>query len=309
MKIATVIPSYNAENYIADALTSVLNQTEQVHEIIVVDDCSTDSTRGVASNFPVTLLKTKENLGHANARNVALDATDADIIFWLDADDTWEPEHVETLLSLTRDFPEADVVYSGIKWFGLKNHQWSNFPCERAPKHLTIESFERTLVPAMSVATRTIALRNIGGFNAQIRYAPDFDLWLRMSLASKFVCTSKITANYRTHDSQISSQPIRQIKSVYAARMRFLSNARENDPLLACKLERKLEEIVHTDLADAWNRRQGERLRFLYHFSQTFGYKHVHRRYFVKRVVPMQAIRAYDKLQALLHSRPTGDSR
>jgi glycosyltransferase involved in cell wall biosynthesis len=301
MKTATVIPCYNAEKYLAEALKSVLSQTERVDEIIVVDDCSTDSTRTVASNFPVTVLKTTENLGHANARNVAIEKTDADLIFWLDSDDTWESNHVATLLSLIGEYPEADVAYSGIKWFGLKTHEWNNFPCERAPKHLTLESFEQTLVPAMSVATRTSALQKIGGFNAEIRYAPDFDLWLRMSLVSKFVCTSRITANYRTHSSQISSQPIRQIKSVYDTRMRFLRYAKINNPLLAGKLESKLTEILRRDLADAWNRRQGERLRFLYKFSQTLGYQAIHRQYHAKRVVPMRAMRTYDKLQAALH--------
>lgn len=303
MKIAAVIPSYNAEKFLPAAINSVLQQTVKVDEIFVVDDCSTDSSLAVASELPVSVLKTDENLGHANARNLAIKSTDADVTFWLDADDTWEPDHVATLLSLLEKFPDADVAYSGIRWFGLKTHVWSNFPCEQTPKHLTIESFEQTLVPAMSVATRTPALRKAGGYNSKIRYAPDFDLWLRMSLASKFVCTSKITANYRTHESQISSQPIRQIKSVYATRLRFLNEVSATAPTLACQLEEKLEEILRKDLAESWNRRQSERLRFLYDFSNKLGNDNLTRPYRTKRFLPMYAIRAYDRIQSIAKHR------
>src|SRR4051794_6385105 len=115
--ITAIIPCYNAEPFLAEAIESVLCQTRPVGEIIVVDDCSTDESVRVASRYGVKLLRTGCNSGHATARNLGIAAAQGELIAWLDADDRWEPHHCETVCGLLDRFPEAAVAYSAVQCF------------------------------------------------------------------------------------------------------------------------------------------------------------------------------------------------
>lgn len=225
--ITTIIPCYNAEIYLAEAIESVLAQTRATDEILVVDDCSTDSSREIASQYPVALLQTPTNSGHATARNIGINAARGEIIAWLDADDYWEPNHLETVVGLLDQFPEAGVAFSGVRFFGDRDGFWTNFPCDGEPKDVFESCARTTVVPAMSAVTRRAELLEVGGFDESVRVAPDFDLWLRMSLTSRFVSTSDITSNYRWHNAQISSrQRFKQTVSMFRSRNQVATSLR-----------------------------------------------------------------------------------
>ena len=91
--ISVIIPAYNVEGFIAEAFASVASQTKSVHEILVIDDGSTDGTaawlRDMAQNDPRLRVLTSNRLGPSGARNVGLTAATQSIIAFLDADDAW----------------------------------------------------------------------------------------------------------------------------------------------------------------------------------------------------------------------------
>lgn len=234
--VSTIIPCYNSEKYLCEAIESVLLQTRSADEILVVDDCSTDSSREIAARYPIILLQTSKNSGHATARNLGIQAAKGDIIAWLDADDYWELDHLETVVGLLDIFPEATVAFSGVRFFGTKEGVWAGFPCDDEPKDIFEFCAKTTVVPAMSAITRKGALIKVGGFDEKIHVAPDFDLWLRMSLDSLFVSTSKITSNYRWHNEQIStSKQFEQAVSVF--RSRYQNAAVLHNSQDACRAE------------------------------------------------------------------------
>jgi glycosyltransferase involved in cell wall biosynthesis len=111
--ITALVPCFNAERYLDEAIASIRAQTRPVDQIIVVDDCSTDASRIVAKRHGVVLVQTPVNSGHATARNLGIAAADGDVIAWLDADDYWAPNHVETVVGLLERFPQAAVAFSG----------------------------------------------------------------------------------------------------------------------------------------------------------------------------------------------------
>src|SRR5262245_29244714 len=189
MKISVIIPTYNAEPFLGDALRSVFAQTRQPDEVLVVDDCSTDRSRDVARTFPVTLLSTQHNSGHAAARNLGIAAATGDVLVWIDADDLFEPNHIDVVCGLLETYSDAHVSFSGVRYFGARTELWTNFPCSAGPRRIFRECFERTVVPAISAATRRDALISVGGFDESIRIAPDFDFWLRLSRQYQFVST------------------------------------------------------------------------------------------------------------------------
>lgn len=253
--ITAIIPCYNAESYLAEAIESVLAQTRPVDEIVVVDDCSTDDSRAIARRYPVTILQTPSNRGHAAARNLGIEASRGDVIAWLDADDYWEPNHCEVVVALMERYPEVGVAFSKARRVGLRSGLWPDSPCDYQPRDVFWHCFERTIVPAMSVITRKEAINRVGRCNDEVRIAPDFDLWLRMSRHYPFVSTPEATSNYRWHGNQISSDPAKQIRSMFAARLRLAAQLRrDGEKNLAQQVENKAVDYWDTLLTDAWSR-------------------------------------------------------
>jgi glycosyltransferase involved in cell wall biosynthesis len=265
MKVSLIIPAYNAERYLPEALASVFRQTRPPDEVIVVDDSSVDRTRIVAREFPVTLLQTRQNSGHAAARNIGIDAATGDVLAWLDADDVFEPHHLETVCGLLEMHSDAAVAFSGVRLIGGRTGAWTDFPCSNAPRHVFRECFWSTIVPAMSVVTRREATVAVGAFDPTIRVAPDFDFWIRMSARYKFVSTNEITANYRWHGAQISASPHRQQRSVYKTRWRVYERLRkaelEGTGMNASRAADEIAWIWENDLLACWREGDATMLR------------------------------------------------
>src|SRR6266436_6780983 len=122
MRVSAIIPCYNAERWIGGALRSVAAQTYPPHEIIVIDDSSTDGSLAQIrqSGVPVKLL-TVSARNAAAARNAGIEAATGDWVALLDADDVWYPNHLaraEELLRATNDV----ALMSNHDWIDLKGH-------------------------------------------------------------------------------------------------------------------------------------------------------------------------------------------
>ena len=119
-KVYIITPAYNAADFITSTIESVLLQTYKNWNLVIVDDSSTDDTRDIVSNISkkesrIILLDSVEdrNLGPAHARNLGMDYAlkhDADFLFFLDSDDTYEPTYLEKMLIVAEEY-NADVVW------------------------------------------------------------------------------------------------------------------------------------------------------------------------------------------------------
>jgi len=271
--ISVVIPCYNAARYLAQALLSVFSQTRPADEVIVVDDHSTDGSVAIAEEHGAVVLRTATNSGHATARNLGIARARGPLIAWLDADDYWEPNHLEVVCGLLDRFPEAAVAFSRVRLVGARQGTFGKARCDR-PSILFRDAFCYTVVPAMSAVTRKSALEQVGGYSEAIRYAPDFDLWLRMSRHFRFVSSDLVTANYRWHDSQISAAPHNQWLSVYRSRLAMIDRLRvDGEAELAGQLESLLAECWEKDLSASWDRRRLDDLRFYASLSPMLPHK------------------------------------
>ena len=113
-KVSVIIPAYNAEKFIGEAIESVLNQTYKNIEIIVVDDGSKDNTYHIVKqNFgnQVKLIR-KKNGGVSSARNMGVKNAEGEFIAYLDADDYWLPQKLEIQLRCFEKFPECGLCYT-----------------------------------------------------------------------------------------------------------------------------------------------------------------------------------------------------
>lgn len=117
MEVSVVMPAYNAEKYIAEAISSVLNQSFPDFELIVLNDGSTDGTGGIVQRFAgqdkrIRLLNQAENRGAARTRNDGVQAARGEWVAFLDSDDIWIDTKLEKQLDFVRRYPEAVLTYT-----------------------------------------------------------------------------------------------------------------------------------------------------------------------------------------------------
>lgn len=195
MKISVVIPLYNKEKTILRAVASVLNQSEQDFELIVVDDGSTDSSyalvSSLADNLKIRLIH-QDNAGVSAARNRGVAEAKSDLIAFLDADDEWLSEFLETILKLQSQFPDADVFGTGYYFQdqdGVLRFPKTN-PLFETNKFMILDNYLEILrigLPfnSSSFAITRKAFDEIGGFPLGIQFGEDVDFWIRLSLIYK----------------------------------------------------------------------------------------------------------------------------
>jgi glycosyltransferase involved in cell wall biosynthesis len=191
--VSVVIPLYNKDPYIARALNSVLIQTIQNFEVIVVDDGSTDDGTNVVKGFgdPRVRLIQQENQGVSAARNYGVRESASDFIAFLDADDEWLPKHLEILLRLWEMYPEAGVYGTAylIKMKDLTT-QIAPFSSEipkepwegLLPNYFKAAALGEPPISASTGAVSKCVFNKMGGFKTEAWWAEDTDLWGRIAL-------------------------------------------------------------------------------------------------------------------------------
>jgi glycosyltransferase involved in cell wall biosynthesis len=201
-----VIPLYNKENHIHRALNSVLSQTVQDFEIIVIDDGSTDNGAAVVQNIldaRITLIR-QENAGVSSARNRGIDESCADFIAFLDADDEWKRDHLYNLHRLISDFPQAGI-YATAYEIMLPTGKLK-FPKIRflppLPWDGIMESYFKTAAESdPPVWTSTVCIPrkifgDVGNFCIGKRMGEDLDMWGRVALKYPVAYSRKVGATY-----------------------------------------------------------------------------------------------------------------
>ena len=264
LRFSAVIPCYNGERWLAEAIDSVRAQTRSVHEIIVVDDGSTDRSGEIAGSYSgVHVIEHGRNRGAGAARNSAIHGATGDAIAWLDADDMWRPNHVEVVGGLLERNPDAVAAFGAVQRFGLSDRLIVGYvPLTRVPEEALIHAFHDWLHTTIAGIVRRPAVLAIGGFDEADRYAEDFDLWLRLAHDHRFVATDQVTADSRWHDAQQSATPQRQLAAVYRYRRRFLDRLVSNgEHTLAAALEEEFRAIWLDDLNAALDTRDQRTFR------------------------------------------------
>lgn len=200
-KISVVIPLFNKEKAIRNTIQSVLNQTVQDFELIVVNDGSTDGSRQVVESIsdPRITLINKENAGVSSARNVGIKAASSDYIALLDGDDFWDKSFLEEQLKLIADFPNAAMW--GVNYAFIKGENCT--PCQqglgegfRGYVTCYFETNHNDLFCSSSVVIIRTVIKDIGYFDERICSSEDVDLWYRIILKYPVVYYDVVLAFY-----------------------------------------------------------------------------------------------------------------
>lgn len=212
--ISVVIPLYNKARYIQRALDSVLQQSVQTFEIIVVDDGSTDGGSEIVrtNTDPRIHLLQQKNAGVSAARNHGIAAAQADLIAFLDADDAWKPAFLATVQRLHHLFPNAGICATAYT-FGLANDVWiqpeftgiPNAPWEGIIPNYFKAGLGPPPVSASSAAIPRHIFADVGNFPVGVHRGEDLDLWLRIALNYPIAFSSTSQAIYFQDTTQRSA--------------------------------------------------------------------------------------------------------
>jgi len=182
--VAVIVPAYNRAKTIRRAIQSVLDQTYQDYVIIVVDDASMDDTAAAIAEFAdprVRLVRQTTNGGPAVARNTGIRASTSPLIAFLDSDDEWLPDKLEQQVGLMLDAPqEVGLIHCGYeRRVGAQTA--IRLPAARGRIYSQLLRGNVLAGGCSTILLRRACLEDVGMFDARLRHAEDYELWLRVA--------------------------------------------------------------------------------------------------------------------------------
>jgi glycosyltransferase involved in cell wall biosynthesis len=206
--ISALMPACNVEPYVADAIQSVVVQSQQDFELLIIDDGSTDGTKRVmercAAGDERIRFWTRENRGIARTRNELLAEARGEFVAWIDADDVAMPQWLEALQARLAANP-ADVV-AGCRVLLTDPDMLPICVAEHPTRHEEMDAMhlrgERSMMFGSTMMRRTV-VQAAGGFRERLVGAEDTDLLLRMAEAGRLACVDQVLYKYRQHAGSI----------------------------------------------------------------------------------------------------------
>ncbi len=246
--VSVIIPAYNAEEYVADAIDSALAQTYRPIEIIVADDGSTDGTAAVVQSYngPVQY-HYRENAGPAAARNLGLEHARGEYIAFLDADDLWHPQKVEVQVQTMEEQEGVGICGAGITSYRLdRQDAWGDVPDRITSHAITHETvLIKNRFATSTVMIRSAALRDAGKFYEGLFGPEDWDLWRRILRSWEGLHLEFPLAAYRERARSVSGDAARMLKNNLLVNARIL----RDNPKLSWVTKQRGRSFLHLDAA------------------------------------------------------------
>ncbi|MGV8048739.1 MAG: glycosyltransferase family 2 protein [Anaerolineaceae bacterium] len=207
-KISVIIPSYNCSDFITEALDSVFSQTYPLHEVIVVDDGSTDKTDEVIKKYSdrISYIK-QDNGGPAKARNTALKLATGEFLTFLDADDIWTPNKTETQIRVFLSKPNIGLVYS--RFVDFNNESGDDVQVRPSTLYsgmILNKLLTANLVGWPTVMVRKSVLDKVGYFHESLLTGEDTNLLIRIAREHEIYGLDEVLLRRRLHTNNLSNR-------------------------------------------------------------------------------------------------------
>lgn len=229
--VSIIIPTYNRASFIQQTILSVLDQTLQDFEIIIIDDNSNDNTKEIVDSFfhddRIIYLKNSKNMGPGAARNIGLKIAKGKYIAFLDSDDLWLPKKLETQIRYMEENPQFHLVYSNGWMINTKGETIQIYLNKRhnVEGNIFPDLLKRNFIMNITVMMRRGVFETIGLLNEDLSIVAveDYEYWLRVSMHFNIGYINEPLALYRIHTENIS-----KAKSVAILRQRVLKTILHN---------------------------------------------------------------------------------
>ncbi|MBZ0156709.1 MAG: glycosyltransferase family 2 protein [Alphaproteobacteria bacterium] len=265
--VSVIVPAYNCARYITDAIESVLEQTYRNTEIVVVNDGSTDNLKEVLLPYrergQIRYLY-QNNSGPSTARNKGMEVSRGEYLSFLDADDLFHPEHIESVVAFMRDYPRVDFVFTNYEVFGEGKvscrsgvDRWKKF---RSIPHYTLRHGQWLFVESITkyiiryggfaatscVSLRRGALEGIELFREGFFYGEDDDFFCRVNYRRKAGYIDRVLVRKREHgESLIHNRRNALRNTLHFIRLAELQREYyRDDPEIQEILDRKIPHLI-----------------------------------------------------------------
>ena len=200
-----IIPLYNKEKYIENAIKSIINQTFTDFELLIINDCSTDKSVEIASKFlseKVHLIHHEKNSGLAATRNTGIKKATSNYVTFLDADDLWKPHFLEKIFHLFQNFPEARIFRTNYEEIWNKTIKKPHNGSESLPTDFAgyVNFFKINLKQGLynhgSVCLHKEVYEKVGFYNENIQLSQDLDFNIRANYHFKLAYDNSVQMSY-----------------------------------------------------------------------------------------------------------------
>lgn len=286
--ISVVIPCFNGGRFLRETLASVLGQTRSAHEVIVIDDGSTDDSAAIAESFapPVRVIR-QRNQGESVARNRGIDEAKGDWVALLDADDLWDARKLERQVDCLKSSPDDCVcIYTDHFFYETDRIAAPPRPeFHRQPDARIRLLFDWCIIPSSAMIRRDVAASV--RFVESIRLGEDMIFFAQMSERGPIVRVPEALTGYRRSPNQQIRSPGFQIKKMRCLHDWFIAQGErypKNDQERF--FERLRQEIIETHDVAFWERRAADVRECRQAFSDIFGAAAQRPETFQKRLLP-----------------------
>jgi glycosyltransferase involved in cell wall biosynthesis len=276
-KVSVVIPAYNTAPYLAETITSVLEQTYRDFEVCVVDDGSTDDTLAVARGFePWVTVKTQPNRGPAAARNHAIQQATGEYIAFLDSDDVWVKDKLAEQVAVLDARPELGWVFGEAQMFVQEGGQKRvlrkiGYTGDHSFKQLLFGDF----IPNSTVVIRRRCVEQVGLLDEarELIGVEDYAYWLRLARQFAFFGSARPLAFYRVRTGNLMGDG-KDIEKGLQLPLRVLEQFEHQYPEVwqQCEVDRSLLFArLHIRAGHAW-KHQGQWLNCARNYGRALGH-------------------------------------
>lgn len=244
-KVSVVIPTFNRANTIVRAVTSVLNQTYEDFELIIIDDGSKDNTKEVIAQIQdtrVRYIKSPINRGAANARNSGIRAAKGEYIAFQDSDDEWLPDKLKLQVeAMDGSAPEVGLVYTRFYYEREEGRlEWPpiSVPMQQKSGHIFAHLLNYNPVGGPTMLVRKECFQTVGLFDTELRSMEDYELALRIAKRYQLLLIDELLVKAHVTSGSLSENVMAHVQTSC-----LILKLYKEDIIRYNLLERKLEEL------------------------------------------------------------------
>jgi len=232
--ISCIVPTYNGERYVHEAIDSILAQTYRPIEIVVIDDGSTDGTRARVDQYGTQVRYCWEaNVGPPAARNAGLREARGEMVAFLDGDDLWHPEKLERQMARFAARPELDYCLSYVKLFWIAELK------EEEEKYKDSERVQPPGYATTTLLARRAVFDRVGGFDPQLWFPDSADWFMRAAaLGAVSEVLSDVLTYRRMHHTNLTRRKTAQARDEWLAFLKSSLDRRRTEALADSSAEK-----------------------------------------------------------------------
>lgn len=208
-KISIVLPTYNGEKYLRKSIESVLNQTYQNWELILVNDCSTDDSPAIMQKYEnkdprIKVINNIENQKLPKSLNIGFAVATGDYFTWTSDDNRYKPQALEQMMNFLEDKPKAGLVYADMDFIDEAGNKTGEVS-------LDVENMYYNNCIGACFLYRADVAKDVGGYNPDWFLVEDYEYWLRIAEKYGVFHLPLNLYEYRFHSASLTEKRARQI--------------------------------------------------------------------------------------------------